>query len=148
MVRSVILVLSLSLPGICSDQQEFWEMRVRPVLVKNCFPCHTESRLGGLTMSSRESLLTGGNSGPAIVPGNPDGSLMIQAVRQTHPRIKMPPTGKLSNEAIADLESWVKTGAVWPDTEAKAVPAKKQYILRPEQRQFWSFQPVTKPSAP
>src|SRR5206468_4010744 len=87
-----------------SDQQEFWEMRVRPVLVKNCFPCHTESRLGGLTMSSRESLLAGGNSGPAIAPGNPDGSLLIQAVRRTHPRIKMPPTGQLSNEPVAPAD--------------------------------------------
>ena len=83
--------------GAPKDASEFFEMRVRPVLAKNCFACHTGSKHGGLQLDSRENLLKGGNSGPAIVPGNPDQSLLIQAVRQTHERLKMPPPGKLAD---------------------------------------------------
>src|SRR5215472_10633592 len=96
-----------------SGPKEFFEARVRPVLVKNCFSCHTASRMGGLEMKSRESLVTGGQSGPAIVPGDPDQSLLIQAVRQTHPKLKMPPQGRLSDAEILALTAWIKSGAVW-----------------------------------
>jgi hypothetical protein len=147
MTLRALLVLSLAMPGRSSNQNEFFETRVRPVLAKNCFACHVESHMGGLTMGSRESLLKGGNSGAAIVPGNPDESLLIQAVRQTHPRIKMPPKGKLNGEEIADFEYWVKAGAVWPEAAASA-PATKRYLIRPEQRQFWSFRAITKPAQP
>jgi mono/diheme cytochrome c family protein len=103
-----------------------FDSRVRPLLVKNCFTCHTTNRMGGLEMTSREALLKGGNSGPAIVPGNPDQSLLIQAVRHTHPRLKMPPTGKLPEEDIASLVAWVKDGAAWTGDA------------------LWSLQPVRK----
>ena len=94
--------------------KEFFETRVRPLLAKNCFSCHTTSRMGGLEMKSREALLVGGKSGPAVVPGDPDHSLLIQAVRQTHAKLKMPPQGKLSDSEISDLAAWVKSGAVCP----------------------------------
>jgi mono/diheme cytochrome c family protein len=102
--------------------------RVRPLLAKNCFTCHTTGKMGGLEMTSREALLKGGNSGPAIVPGHPEQSLLIQAVRHTHPRLKMPPTGKLSDEEIASLVAWVKDGAAWTGDA------------------LWSLQPVRKPA--
>src|SRR5690349_4231911 len=92
--------------------------KVQPLLAHNCFACHTASRLGGLRLDSREAMLQGGKSGPAIVSGDPDESLLIQAVSHTHPRLKMPPTGKLKDEEIADLRNWIKSGAVWPEMPA------------------------------
>ena len=148
MKLGMLLALALAAAGSPSDPRDFFEARVRPVLAKKCFACHTETHMGGLTMRSRESLLQGGNSGPAIVPGNPAESLLIQAIRQTHARIKMPPQGKLSGEEIADFESWVKAGAVWPEGKENAPATVSRYVIRPEQRQFWSFRPVTKPSPP
>ena len=97
------------------DKTDFFETHVRPLLVKNCYPCHTSAQSGGLQADSREHLLKGGNDGPAIVPGDPDKSLLIQAVRQTG-RFKMPPGGKLSGTDIEALANWVRDGAVWPDS--------------------------------
>ena len=116
-------------------------MRVRPVLAKNCFGCHVgPTPTGNLAMTSRESFLKGGNSGPAIIAGDPDHSLLIQAVSHTHARLKMPPPGKLTDEEIADLAAWVKAGAEWPEATAGRITDS--------QRAFWSFQPVRKPAAP
>src|SRR5882672_8782954 len=98
-----------------TDPSEFFELHVRPVLAKNCYACHTGSHMGGLDVSSREALLKGGNSGPAIRAGDPQASLLMQAVRKEHDRFKMPPTGPgLKPEEIADLATWIKDGAVWP----------------------------------
>ena len=91
----------------------------------------------------------GGKSGPPIVPGKPDESLLIQAIRQTHTRLKMPPTGKLKPEEIAGIEEWVKAGAVWPKTTpAAAKSTAPDYVISAEQRAFWAFQPVIKPAIP
>ena len=82
-------------PALCaatSDNGEFFEMRVRPLLVKNCYGCHTGAHMGGLQLDTREHILKGGNSGPAVVPGDPAHSLLIQAVQYKHERFKMPPT--------------------------------------------------------
>lgn len=132
------------------DAVEFFEIRIRPLLVKKCFACHTNLRMGGLQLDSREGLLKGGNSGPAIMLGDPDNSLLIQAVRRTHERIKMPPPGKLPDEEIADLATWVKTGAIWPEARAVVSPSnqKGEYVITAEQRAFWAFQPVRKPPLP
>ena len=124
----------------------FFSSKIQPLLAHNCFACHTASRLGGLRLDSRESVLQGGKSGPAIQPGNPDNSLLIQAVSHMHPRLKMPPGGKLKDEEIADLRQWIAAGAVWPETPAG--PAPKQYVITDAQRAFWSFQPVRKPPLP
>lgn len=122
---------------------EYFEMQVRPLLERHCFSCHTTSRLGGLAMTSRESLLQGGNSGPAIVPGQPEQSLLIQAVRHTHARLKMPPAGKLSEEEIAKLVTWIRMGAIWPGS-----PTLSSGEKRAEQRAFWAFQPIRRPALP
>ena len=129
---------------------EFFETHVRPVLAKNCFACHTNSRMGGLQLDSRDHLLKGGNDGPVVVPGKPDQSVLIQAVRQTHERFKMPPGAKLKQEEIDDLAAWVKAGATWPPETAVIPPAAKgdEYRIRPDQREFWSFRPVRKPAIP
>src|ERR1700724_2347918 len=93
---------------------EFFEMRIRPLLAKNCFACHTGSRMGGLQVDSREHLLAGGKDGPALIPYHPKESLLIQAVSQTNANLKMPPQGKLKDDEIEALTAWVKQGAVWP----------------------------------
>jgi hypothetical protein len=129
------------------DSRDFFEMRVRPVLSKNCFACHTSERKGGLEMSSRESLLKGGNSGPAISSDKPLDSLLIQAVSYQND-VKMPPQGKLPENEIADLTAWIKAGAVWPESPKAAAPKGPAYLITPEQRAFWAFQPVHRPAPP
>ena len=97
-----------------SNQAEFFESKVRPLLAGNCYACHTDAKSGGLRLDSRESILQGGNSGPAIAPGDPEGSLLIQAVSHRHDRLRMPPPGKLEPHEIGYLVEWVQSGAVWP----------------------------------
>ena len=94
----------------------FFETRVRPLLARECYVCHTATHMGGLELNSRQALLKGGNSGSAIVPGKPDQSLLLQAVNYTHAKLKMPPSGQLRDAEIRDLTEWIQQGAVWPDT--------------------------------
>lgn len=121
---------------------EFFETRIRPVLANNCYACHGEMRTSGLRLDARDGLIKGGNTGPAIIPGDPDRSLLIQAVTHTHERIKMPPGKKLADAEIADLKTWIRMGAPWPEGTAPAPPS--HYTITPEQRAFWSFQPLRK----
>ena len=121
----------VAVPAAADEKADFFELRVRPVLVKNCFSCHSATKMGGLVMESRDFLLKGGQSGPAVRPGDPDNSLLIQAVRQTHERLKMPPSGKLQEMEIADLVAWIRDGAVWPESQ---VPAAKGGPRHQDQR--------------
>src|SRR5436190_5504609 len=96
---------------------EYFEKKIRPVLVDRCFSCHssTAAKLkGGLKLDSLESTLKGGDSGPVIVPGHPEKSPLIDAVSYKNIDLRMPPKGKLPAEQIADLAEWVKRGAPWP----------------------------------
>src|ERR1700720_756659 len=97
-----LLLLGAAIVGQAQeDPTEFFEARVRPVLANNCYSCHTTSKLGGLQLDSRVSLLKGGKSGPGFVPGKPSESLLIKAVNQTDQRLKMPMGGaKLKEEEI------------------------------------------------
>ena len=123
-------------PKANSDQ--FFELKVRPVLADTCFKCHGgEKTSGGLRIDSRESLLRGGDTGPAIVPGKPDESLLIRAIRHTDPDIQMPPQGKVPDEVVVNISRWVQDGANWPDSGksiAKPLPAAV--------KSHWAFQPV------
>ena len=124
-----------------------FETKVRPILVNRCEECHAQDADGGLRLDKRAEFLKGGESGPAVLPGDPDGSLLIQAVRHTHAKLKMPKKrAKLPDAEIAALEEWVKNGAYWPD-ENPAHPAATK-VIGPEQRAFWSFQPLAKPKTP
>lgn len=141
----------LAFAGIAAgaDNGEFFEAQVRPVLARNCYPCHTNSMMGGLRLDSADALRKGGKSGPPIVPGKPDESLLIQAIRQTHALIRMPPSGKLTEREIADISEWVKAGAAWPaSAKAPEAPQTSGYVITPEHRAFWSFVPVRKPAVP
>ncbi len=95
--------------------EDHFEKRIRPLLVERCHRCHAGDKVkGGLKLDSGKATLLGGDSGAVVVPGKPDESLLIEAVRQTG-GVKMPPDGKLSEAQIADLVAWIKTGAIWPN---------------------------------
>jgi mono/diheme cytochrome c family protein len=131
------------------ESSSFFEANVQPILSKNCYACHADSQLGGLRLDSREGAMNGGKDGLAIVPGKPEESLLIQAVQRTHQRFKMPPAGKLKDEEIATLVEWVKQGAIWPEPAGTAQAIRSsEYLITPEQRAFWAFQPVRKPAIP
>ena len=131
----------------------FFESKIRPLLAKHCYSCHSakaEKLKGGLHADSLEGLLKGGDSGPAIVPGDAGKSLLIKAVRYTDADLQMPPKGKkLSDRQVADLTRWVKSGALWPETEKAAVrPAKSSHEITEKDKTWWAFQPIRRPSLP
>jgi hypothetical protein len=128
-------------PAGAPNSGDFFESKIRPILATSCYTCHTNGQSGGLRVDSREALLKGGNSGPAIVPGDPEKSLLIKAVRQTDPHLQMPMGGKLKNAEVEDLATWVKAGAVWPASTQPVAKAGK-YVISPEQKKFWSFLPL------
>ncbi|MBI4908088.1 MAG: PSD1 domain-containing protein [Acidobacteria bacterium] len=125
----VLLVASLA---SAADDTDFFEKKVRPVFAANCYTCHTQTQMGGLRLDTRDALTKGGKSGNVIVPGKPDDSLLIQAVRRTHAKLKMPPATSLAAGDVAVLEEWVKRGAVWPESASGSVVKKD----------FWSFRPL------
>ncbi len=139
-VFPISLLLAAALPLAAADDAEFFEFKIRPLLATNCHACHTEGALGGLRLDSRESLLKGGKSGLAVVSGKPDESLLMQAVRRTHIRLKMPPVGALKEAEVADLAEWIRRGLPWPQQPEQT--AVTQVHITPEQRAFWSFQPL------
>ena len=108
--RAVLVLVCATSLEAADSEAAFFTTRILPLLAHNCFACHTDSRLGGLRLDSREAVLQGGKSGPAILLNNPDDSLLIQAVSYTHSRLKMPPTGKLKEEEIADLRNGSSPG--------------------------------------
>jgi hypothetical protein len=150
--KAFSLLIAIAVVGRAqTDPTEFFEKRVRPVLANNCYACHTTSKLGGLELDSRASLLEGGKSGPAIVPGQPGNSLLIKAINHTDAKLKMPMGGaKLKDEEIADLVHWIQIGAPWPENKqtAGAATTGKGFVLTPEKRALWSLQPLQKPAIP
>ncbi|MDX1968816.1 MAG: PSD1 and planctomycete cytochrome C domain-containing protein [Planctomycetaceae bacterium] len=127
---------------------EFFEKRVRPVLVEHCSKCHSNKDVkGGLRLDSRAALLKGGDTGPAIIPGDARRSLLIEAVRYEPDGYQMPPTGKLPDDAIAALTDWVQQGAVWPGSDGDAAVSSEKFDLA-ERAKHWSFQPVAETAPP
>jgi hypothetical protein len=133
------------------DSVEFFEKKVRPVLVEHCYSCHSTAvkQRGGLLLDTRDGLRRGGDSGPALAPGKPAASLFLKVLRHTDDAPKMPPKGKLPETVIADLEAWVKMGAPDPREKAPAQTATASWdeMLR-TRRQWWSLQPVRPPQVP
>jgi hypothetical protein len=146
-----LVTASMCLAQVPSEQAEFFEKKIRPVLAGNCYGCHNskmKTPMGGLQIDTRDGLLRGGDSGKAIIPGDPESSRLVQAISYTHD-LKMPPSGKLSGAQIEDLTAWVKMGAPDPRIAPAAAPpvAAKRYDFT-EGRKFWAFQPVKKPALP
>jgi hypothetical protein len=134
------IALAAAWPALGDDGHEFFESKIRPLLATNCHSCHTQGALGGLRLDSIEGLLKGGKSGAAVVPGKPDDSLLMEAVRRTHVRIKMPPVGALTVAEIDALSEWIRRGLPWPKRQEKVEVSTTR--ITPEQRAFWSFQPL------
>jgi hypothetical protein len=129
------------------EQLTFFETKIRPVLIASCYECHaSDAKIiqGGLRLDSRAGLLKGGDTGTAIVPGKPDGSLLIQALRYSD--IEMPPKGKLPDSIIKDFETWVTFGA--PDPRVDVGQPAARTIDIEEGRKHWAFQPVSDPAVP
>src|SRR6204780_1075253 len=114
-------------PSSSAQGPDFFENKVRPILAENCYDCHTSAEMGGLRVDSRERILQGGKSGPAVMPGDPDKSLLIQAVRQSGD-LKMPKGGKLKPAEVQALSDWVKMGAPWPETKMAAATSPVKAI--------------------
>ncbi len=133
------------------EHLEFFEKKIRPVLAERCYECHSaaaKKSKGGLTLDTRAGLLKGGDAGPVIVPGDPEKSKLIEAVRYKNRDLQMPPKSPLSPDQMRDLEHWVKLGAPDPRTEAVAQNSGKRAITVEEGRRFWAFQPLANPPVP
>jgi hypothetical protein len=137
-------------PAYGQDGVDFFERKIRPVLVQECYSCHSaeaKKHKGGLLLDTKRGVLDGGDTGPAIVAGKPNESLLIKAIRYSDPDLRMPPKKKLSPDVIADFEKWVAMGAPDPRTETAKIDAHK-YPSVEEGRKFWAFQPVKMPAIP
>lgn len=135
-------------------QREFFETNIRPLLAQHCYECHSQKSnkvRAGLLVDSLPDLMRGGDSGPAIVVGNPDESLLISAVR--HEAFEMPPSGKLRDDQIADLEKWVRDGAWWPEEENSQRTGRQGVVDPAAERaarraRHWAWQPIVAPPLP
>ncbi len=141
-------VASLALAA--DDGLEFFEKKIRPVLVERCYKCHsseTAKPKGGLRLDRRAGVFDGGDSGAAIVPGKPDESLLFKALSWSGVVSEMPPDSKLPDRVIADFREWIARGAAFP-TDSIPVAAKPRAVDVEQGRGFWSFQPVHTLPAP
>ena len=126
----------------------YFEKAVRPILVNRCFECHSNTKQkGGLRVDHIGYLKSGGDTGPALVPGKPDESALVEAVQYANADFRMPPKEKLPDAEIAILENWIRMGAVWPEDATKRIVVTEGGFTE-EQRAYWFFQPVKKVTPP
>jgi len=157
----VALSLSLLLAAPCgrilaeppgAKDLEFFEAKVRPILVERCYECHSAAAKklrGGLMLDSREGWQKGGDTGPAIAPGEPEESLLVQAVLYDDPVLQMPPKGKLSDAEVAILTDWVKRGAPDPRSGVKLLKTSTPRTIDiAAERKVWVYSPLTRPEPP
>ena len=156
LIPSLLLgvVCSLSATTAAEEQidpaaLDFFENKIRPVLVESCYGCHSqkaEKVKGGLFLDTRDGLLIGGDSGPAIVPGQPGQSLLVKAIRYTDEHLQMPPKEeqKLSSEQVANFEHWIQIGAPDPRTQENQLLVERVSRLE----KHWAFQPITRSEPP
>jgi hypothetical protein len=122
---------------------EFFEKKVRPLLAEKCWSCHgPQKQRAGLRLDGRDSVLKGGDTGPAVIPGKPDQSLLVRAVRRDGD-LKMPPKDPLSAGEVENLAAWVRDGALWPAASAGTTTTVEEV-----RRRHWAFRPVRKPPPP
>ena len=151
--RKLGVLAAMAIGPLCAQSLspgDFFETKIRPVLANSCFACHnTKLKSAGLDLSSAAAFRQGSPSGPLVSKEEPESSKLVQVLRYQG-AIKMPPMGKLPDQQIADVTAWVKLGAPWPETAPSAVAPQPpgKYQFTPEQRAFWSFQPVKDPAVP
>jgi hypothetical protein len=144
-ISAVLCALAFFAPSVTSTyaadaETEFFEKKIRPVLVERCYKCHSEragKKKGGLLLDSREMIRRGGDSGAAVAPGDLDASLLLSAIR--YEAYEMPPDGKLADSVIADFSKWIESGAADP-RDAPATSLEPAHIDWDKARKFWSFQ--------
>ena len=141
----IFLVMILSGRAACADEAEgieYFETHIRPLFVEHCYKCHSadaKKLKANLSLDSRAGWQTGGETGPAIVPGKPEDSLLIHAVSYTNGDLEMPPKTRLPDSEIAKLTTWISMGA--PDPREDEVKKSSHNIDLEKGRQFWSFKP-------
>src|SRR5262245_34969437 len=151
-MRLALFILIFASQTFAADDLEFFESKVRPLLATQCYSCHSSKAMvvqGSLRLDSRETILRGGHSGPAAVPGNPDQSRMIRALRhEVEPH--MPPWGKLEPEKIAVLEEWIRRGAPWPEEHPSSTSTEISPSSKRNDKSHWAWQPIAlaQPPAP
>jgi Protein of unknown function (DUF1553)/Protein of unknown function (DUF1549)/Planctomycete cytochrome C len=128
----------------------YFEKKVRPLLVNNCNSCHsaTTNSKGGLRVDDRNGLIQGGGRGPAVIPGDPENSILIQAVVQAEDDLKMPPKKRLTAEEIAVLTKWIKDGAAWTEVDATVVSGNPMSRYEKLRKEHWAWQPLKKTVPP
>ena len=139
---SIVLVASVSGGGEggMTPGARIFVNKVRPVLEQKCFACHTSDERGGLRLDSRDRILKGGGRGPAVIPGNPEQSLIIAALRHEREDLRMPRNAaKLSDSEIQGFVEWIQSGAEWAKAEAPMAVARR--TITTKEREFWSFRP-------
>lgn len=155
MNRCLTIIISLAWPIAATAQTptradiDFFESKVRPLFVQHCHECHstkTKKHKGGLLLDSRKAILEGGDTGPAVVPGQPEKSLLIQAIHQKNEKLQMPKKSKLRPQEIAIFEEWVRRGAPYPG--AAETSAARDTIDWAKGRKFWSLQPPQQQTLP
>jgi Protein of unknown function (DUF1553)/Protein of unknown function (DUF1549)/Planctomycete cytochrome C len=150
-VVSIALFASVPIPVRAGDDAggvAFFEGKIRPVLVERCYECHSSGAKklrGGLRLDTREGIRTGGDTGPAVVPGNLDESLLFQAISGAQGVDRMPPKGVLSAGVVADFREWIKMGAPDPRDGKAAVAAAAKLAGRSD---WWSLKPLARPAVP
>jgi hypothetical protein len=146
-----VTLLLIARPASASEQAnpatvEFFEARIRPVLIEHCQECHSGDEVnGGLRVDSRDALLAGGDSGPAVAPGQPSESLLLAALR--HDGFEMPPSGRLPDAVIDDFTAWIRAGAIDPRAGGAPIPRASSIDIDAG-RSHWAFQPIVRPTMP
>ncbi len=145
-----LLISILSAYAQSPDQLAFFEKRIRPLLAEKCYACHSAKTMAmsELRLDSKAGVLKGGSRGAAIIPSDPDGSLLVKAIRYRTIDLRMPPTGKLDESEIANLEDWIRMGAPDPRVDEPAPQVTQKKIDLEDGGKFWSFQPVRDTAVP
>ena len=146
-----ILLAFTATGASAADGVAFFESKVRPLLVKHCYECHSQEsgkRKGGLLLDRKEGWQIGGDAGAAVIPGNPGNSLLMHSVSYQDDKLQMPPKSKLSPQDIRVLEQWISIGAPDPRDAALADVVKKKTIDFDAARQGWAFRPLQKTPPP
>ncbi|MEN9675360.1 MAG: hypothetical protein RIS76_1256 [Verrucomicrobiota bacterium] len=139
-----VLGVNAAESGPTPAQTEFFEKRIRPLLVESCHRCHSagaDPLKAGLRLDSRNGLLKGGESGAVVIPGHPEQSRLVEALTWENPDLQMPPRRRLTAAQVADVAAWIRDGAPWPQ-ESGTAPAAAQSDSAAKVRSHWAFRPV------
>ncbi|MFM1920636.1 MAG: hypothetical protein RLZZ303_2270, partial [Candidatus Hydrogenedentota bacterium] len=146
-----VVILSAGASMGTESSLEFFEREVRPVLAEHCYSCHgPEKQKAGLRVDHLSFLLTGGESGPSIIPGDATASRIAEAMAYTNVDLQMPPKGKLSDEQIKAVQTWIEQGAHWPDepVPTEGVEAAETFDVEKRRDEHWAWQPIQSPVPP